>query len=339
MRAKILAAAIIATSFGMASAQAEPLQIRLSYIVPVSNWATILFQKPELATHMNKTYTFEAVHFQGTPQLIQALAAGEIEIANFGFTSLPLAITNAGMDDLRIIADELQDGVPGYYSNQFMVRKDSPIKTVEDLKGHVVTINAFGSGTDIPLEIMLAKHNLMNKRDLTVVESPIPTMPAMLADQKVDLIALPLPFTADPKLKDTARTLFTQGDAMGITQLALWAAREPFIVKNRAAMTDFMEDALRAERWYEDPANHAEAVKIAVAVTKLPADHWDSWLFKKDGQAGDYFRDPEGKTDLVQMQRTIDDQVKYGYLKQNVDIKKYADFSLVDAAAQRLDKK
>src|ERR1700733_12793717 len=140
MRTKSLAFAA-ALALAATGAQADPVQIRLSYIVPVSNWATILFQKPELATHMNKTYTFEAVHFQGTPQLIQALAAGEIEIANFGFTSLPLAITNAGMDDLRIIADELQDGVPGYYSNQFMVRKDSPIKTVEDLKGHVVTIN------------------------------------------------------------------------------------------------------------------------------------------------------------------------------------------------------
>ncbi len=312
------------------------MQIRLSYIVPVSNWATILFQKPELAHHLNKSYTFEAIHFQGTPNLVQALAAGELEIANLGFTSMPIAVANAGMTDARIIADELQDGVPGYYSDEFMVLKDSPIKTVADLKGKILAINAFGSGTDIPLEIMLAKHNLENKRDLTVVEAPIPQMPAMLMDHKIDLMALPLPFTADPKLKDTARTLFTQGDAMGITQLGMWAARKGFIDKNRAAMVDFMEDALRAERWYEDPANHDEAVKIAVAVTKLPADHWDGWLFKKDGQAGDYFRDPEGKTDLVQMQRTIDDQVKYGYLKQTVEIKKFADFSVVDEAAKRL---
>jgi sulfonate transport system substrate-binding protein len=339
MRGTTLAAAVLGTAIAAAGAKAEPLQIRLSYIVPVSNWATILFQKPELASHLNKTYTFEAVHFQGTPQLIQAIGAGELEIANFGFTSLPLAIANAGMTDLRIISDELEDGAPGYYSNQYMVRSDSPIKTVEDLKGHVLTINAFGSGTDIPLEVMLAKHNLMNKRDLTIVESPIPTMPAMLADHKVDLIALPLPFTADPKVKESARTLFTQGDAMGLTELGIWVAREPFIEKNRAAMTDFMEDAMRAERWYEDPANHEEAVKIAVAVTKIPADHWEGWLFRHDGQNGDYYRAPDDKVDLGQMQRTIDEQVKYGFLKQDIDIKKYADFSLIEDAAKRLDKK
>ncbi|HUB96234.1 MAG TPA: hypothetical protein VL993_09970, partial [Stellaceae bacterium] len=93
-----------------------------------------------------------------------------------------------------------------------------------------------------------------------------------------------------------------------------------------------------AERWYEDPANHDEAVKIAVAVTKIPADRWDSWIFRKDGQNGDYYRAPDGKVDLVQMQRTIDEQVKYGYLKQPLDITKYGDFSLVEEAAKRLAK-
>src|SRR5665213_425787 len=200
MRTKSLAFAA-ALALAATGAQADPVQIRLSYIVPVSNWATILFQKPELAHHLNKSYTFEAIHFSGTPNLVQALAAGEIEIANFGFTTLPIAVANAGMTDLRIIADELQDGVPGYYSNQYMVLKDSPIKTVDDLKGHILAINAFGSGTEVPLHAMLAKHNLENKRDLTVIEAPIPQMPAMLIEKKVDLIALPLPFTANPKIK------------------------------------------------------------------------------------------------------------------------------------------
>ncbi len=335
-RISAIAAGVLCLILGAGLARAEPLKIRLSYIVPVSNWATILFQKPELAKHLGKSYTFEAVHFQSTPTLIQALAAGELEIANLGFTSMPLAVTNAGMKDLRIISDELQDGVPGYYSNEYMVAKDSPIKKVEDLKGKVLATNGFGSGTDIPLRVMLAKHGLNDKRDVTFIEAPIPTMGAMLNEHKVDLIAWVLPFTANPKAHETGRTLFTQGDAMGPTELGIWVARESFIQKNRAALTDFMEDALRAEHWYEDPANHEEAVKIAVNVTKIPAPVWDSWLFKKDGMHGDYFRDPEGKPDVVDMQKTIDEQVKYGYLKQRIEVKNFVDLSLIEAAAKRL---
>jgi sulfonate transport system substrate-binding protein len=339
IRAKKLTAcvaAMIAGALLAPAANADPLKIRLSYIVPVSNWATILFAKPEMAKHLGKTYSFEAVHFQSTPTLIQALAAGEIEIANLGFTSLPLAITNAKMNDLRIISDELQDGVPGYYSNEYMVRNDSSIQKVEDLKGKVLATNGYGSGTDIPLRVMLAKHGLNDKKDVNIIEAPIPTMGAMLNEKKVDLIAWVLPFTADPKAHQNAHTLFTAGDAIGINQLGMWVTKSEFIAKNRAAMTDFMEDALRAERWYFDPANHAEAVKIAVEATKIPAPVWDSWLFKKDGQHGDYYRNPDGIPDVAAMQKTIDEQVKYGYLKQGMDVKKYTDFSLVEAAAKRL---
>jgi ABC-type nitrate/sulfonate/bicarbonate transport system substrate-binding protein len=329
-------AAALGAALMASAASADPVKIRLSYIVPVSNWATILFAKPELAKHLGTSYSFEAVHFQSTPTLIQALAAGEIEIANLGFTSLPLAVTNAGMSDLRVISDELQDGVPGYYSNEYMVLKDSPIQKVEDLKGKVVATNGFGSGTDIPLRIMLAKHGLSDKKDVTFVEAPIPTMAAMLNEKKVDLIAWVLPFTANPQATANLRTLFTQGDAVGPNELGIWATKSEFIAKNRAAMLDFMEDALRAERWYLDPANHAEAVKIAVDVSKIPAPVWDSWLFKKDGQGGDYYRNPDGIPDVAHMQTTIDEQVKYGYLKQGVDVKNYLDLSLVEEAAKRL---
>lgn len=331
-----VAAALLGVVAMSSAAQADPVKIRLSYIVPVSNWATILFAKPELAKHLNKSYTFEAVHFQSTPTLIQALAAGEIEIANLGYTSLPLAITNAGMKDLRVISDELQDGVPGYYSNQYMVLKDSPIQKVEDLKGKVLVTNGFGSGTDIALRIMLAKHGLSDKKDATFVEAPIPTMGAMLNEKKADLIAWVLPFTANPQATANLRTLFTEGDAVGPNALGIWATKSEFIAKNHAAMLDFMEDALRAERWYLDPANHAEAVKIAADVSKIPAPVWDSWLFKKDGQHGDYYRNPDGIPDVPHMQTTIDEQVKYGYLKQGIDVKKYLDLSLVQEAAKRL---
>lgn len=335
MRVKtFLLAALIVTLSG-AAVQAQT-KIRLSYIVPVANWATMLMQKKDLMKHEGKSYTLEILHFRGTPELITALATGELEIANMGFTTLPLAVVNAKMSDLRIISDELQDGVPGYYANEFMVRKDGAIHAWEDLKGKVLASNAYGSGTDIPLRVMLAKHGLKDKRDLTIIEAPIPAMPAMLEAKKTDLIVLPLPFTANPKVRAATRTLGTTGDAVGINQLGMWVARSGVIEKNRAAFQDFMEDALRVERWYLDPKNHDGAVKAAMAVTKTPKQLWDSWLFKKDGQNGDYFRSPDGKPDIDALQKVIDLQVKYGFLKQDIDVKKYVDLSLVEEAAKRL---
>ena len=121
-----LAVAVAAT----AAAGAEPLLIRNSYVVPVSNWEPMIVEKKDLAKHWGKSYVMEAVRYQGTPTMITALANGELEIANLAFSTLGIAIENAGISDLRVIADDFRDGVPGYFSNQFFVRKDSGIKKI-----------------------------------------------------------------------------------------------------------------------------------------------------------------------------------------------------------------
>ena len=56
--------------------------------------------------------------------MITALANGELEIASLAYSTLGVAIANAGLSDLRVISDEFRDGVPGYFSTQFFVRKD-----------------------------------------------------------------------------------------------------------------------------------------------------------------------------------------------------------------------
>ena len=87
----------------------------MSWVAPVANWASIVLEKKDLAKHMGKSYTLESVRYQGTPQMITAIANNELEVSNLAYSSLAIAIENAGLDDIRVIADEFQDGVPGYY--------------------------------------------------------------------------------------------------------------------------------------------------------------------------------------------------------------------------------
>src|SRR5713226_2084551 len=246
---------------------AEPVKIRVSWIAPITNWAPMLLEKKDLARHLGQSYVLEPVRYVGTPQMITAIANGELEIANLAFSTLPIAIQNAGLEDLRVIADEFQDGVAGYYSQEYMVLADGPIKNIEDLKGKVVATVAAGAAVDVAIRTMLRKHGLEDKRDYTMVEAPLPTMRAMLADKKVDLVPVVLPFAVDPELRRIARTLFYNRDVVGVTQLLVWTARQSFLDRNRAAMVDFMEDTLRITRWYLDPANHTEMMAIASRIT------------------------------------------------------------------------
>lgn len=313
-------AAVLAATFGAARA-AEPVTIRLSYVVPISDFAPMLMEKKDLAKHLGKSYQLTITRFAGTPPMVTGLAADELDIANLAYPTLPIAIQNAGIGDLRVISDGFQDGHPGNFSNQYLVLADGPIKKVEDLKGKVVASNAIGSGVDISMRAMLRKSSLEDKRDFTVVESPFPTMRAALAEKKVDLIPAVLPFALDPELLKIARPLFTSEDAVGISQFTLWTARKGFIDKNRAAMVDFMEDALRIMRWYLDPANHKEVMEICARVTKQQQPERFAWAFT----AKDYYRDRNLMPDLAALQRNVDLTRDLGFVKASFDVSKFSE--------------
>jgi sulfonate transport system substrate-binding protein len=329
---KILAGLVAASalSIGVAHA-ADPVKIRAGWVAPVTNWASIWLEKKDLAKHLGKSYTFEAVRFQGTPPMVTAIANNELEVANLAFSTLAIAVQNAGLDDLRVIADEFQDGVPGWYTQEYMVLNEGPIQKPDQLKGKVAMTNAAGSAVDVAMKAMLRKFGLEDKRDYTVVEAPFPTMRAMLTEKKVDLIPAVLPFGLDPELRKIGRTLFKQSDAIGVTQMISWQARKPFIDKNRAAMVDFMEDTLRIVRWYLDEKNHKEVMEIASRVTKQPAERFD-WLFTKR----EYYRDPNMLPNLDALQKNVDMTKDLGFVRASFDVKKHADLSLVQEAAQRL---
>ena len=325
----VLAALAATAAFG--AAQADPVKIRMAWVAPVSNWASIILEKRDLAKHMGKSYTLESIRFAGTPPMMTALAAGELGIANLAYSTFPLAVQNANLDDLRVIADEFQDGVDGYATNEWAVGKDSPIKKIEDLKGKVIATNAAGSAVDIAARAMLKKHGLEANRDYTIVEAPFPTMKAMLQEKKVDLAPYVLPFNFDPALQQIARPLFSSKDAVGVSQFIIWAARKSFTDKNRAAMVDFMEDMLVIERWYMDPKNHKEVTEIAGKMMKAPPERFD-WLFTKK----DYYRNPDMLPDLKALQANIDLTHQLGFIKAPMDVSKYTDLSIVQEAAKRL---
>ena len=119
MRAKIGLLSLAVLALGAGHVRAEPVQIRVAWVAPVANWITLWLDKKDLAKHFGQSYVFEPVHFAGTPPMVTAIANNEVEIGDLAYSTLPIAIKNAGMDDIRVIADDFQDGVGDYYSVRF----------------------------------------------------------------------------------------------------------------------------------------------------------------------------------------------------------------------------
>jgi sulfonate transport system substrate-binding protein len=331
MRLRIGLTGLALLLLGAGVARADPVQIRVAWVAPISNWISIWLDKKDLAKHFGQSYVFAPVHFAGTPPMVTAIANNEVEIGDLAYSTLPIAIKNAGMDDIRVIADDFQDGVDDYWTIRYDVLKDGPIKKVEDLKGKVLATNAEGSAVDIAMKAMLHQHGLENKRDYTVIEAPFPAMKAMLAEHKVDLIPAVLPFALDPELQRVSNTLFTAKDAIGKSEFVSFQARKPFIDAHRAALVDWLEDTLRILHWYTDPKNHDEAAQIAAGFLKAPPERL-SWVFTKT----DTYRDPNMLPDLDALQKNVDLTKELGYAQASFDVKKYSDLSMVEEAAQRL---
>ena len=201
----------LADLFALATAStsnAEPLKIRAGWVGAPASIIPFMFAKEGLSRHNGKSYLLEPIYFSGSPLEISAMASGELDVGTLGYSTFSIAVLNAGLKDLKIVADEIADGVGDYFSLNYAVRKDSPIQKVEDLRNKVVATNAIGAGAYIPLEVMLRKSSLLPNRDYRIVETNFANMKPMLLESKADLVTATLPFVLDPELQAGMRVLF-----------------------------------------------------------------------------------------------------------------------------------
>ena len=316
-------------------AHADPLRIRIGWAQAPGHLAPLISElqrrHPEVFKHFGGSYVAEPFRFQGSTPQIVAMAVGDLEVAAFGSSALALAVTNAHLD-VRIVADVIQDGVAGHFSQPYEVLKDGPIRSIEDVKGRRIATNAIGSASDAAMRIVLHRHGVLDA-DITSVETNFANMPAMIEDGKVDLIALLPQFAPRIEASGKYRALFHINDAFGNMQTVHWAMRADFIAAHRTAVVDFFEDHIRALRWFLDPANRVEALAIAADATKLPPDNV-AYCFTQ----GDWYRSPDAKPEVKAIQIEIDESAKLGILPSAIQLEPaYVDLSLIADAKHRID--
>jgi sulfonate transport system substrate-binding protein len=307
-------------------------KIRVGYSVIPIHLQPLVFKKEfGIAKYEGTKFTSEMIHFRGSSAQLTALAAGELDLAVLAFSTFAAGIVNA-RQDIVALADVARDGPQ--FSSVFAVLQDSPIKTVGDLKGKVLAINAKGGAVDMAARTVLLKAGLKPGVDVNIVEARFGAMESMVRQKKTDVAVFVAPFWARAQVKGGLRPLFYQRDGLGTTQFLLFAAKKDWVAKNRAVLVDWMEDYVRGVKWLLDPANRTKATGYAAAYSKRKPGQL-SWAFQKES---DYYHDPEGKLDVPAFQSNVDLLHKLGVLRRTFDVGKYVDHSVVEEAAARLKK-
>ncbi len=310
--------------------KAEPVKIRLAYGIIPGVISPLLFLKPEILKHYGKSYTVESTYIRATSIALQGMASGDVDLSYLSFTALASAIINGGLD-MKVISDISSWGSHGHQGPEMVVKTDSGINSIADLKGKILAITAKGTGFHYGLVANLRKAGLQPS-DYTIVEVGIAAMDAALREDRVNLITTVPPFLYISEKKGGVKRLFKPEDAMGDVQSLVLVGSSAFLKKNPEAVKDFLEDYIIALRWFLDPKNHEEAVKITAEFSKRPPAVYESFAFTKK----DFYRNPTATPDIKALQNNIDLMQELGVIKQKVDVKPYVDLSYLDAAKKRL---
>jgi sulfonate transport system substrate-binding protein len=317
---RVLIATAAAFLFASVVSAQEKVKIRVGTHIAIS---THLFmqKKPEVLKNMGKSYEVEWVRFSGSGDAMPALVAGKLD----GALATPFPVANALFQSkvpVTIVHQLLSFGFDGHYDDAAVVRADSGINSVADLKGKIFAVNAIGGTVEQGVRIMARKSGLNPDRDITIVEGRPPFLPQMVRDNKAQVAVLFQPFFEDAMSKGDLKVLFRASDIYGgPTDYVFMAFDDKFLKANARAVRDYIQDYLLAANWSLD--NRAEAVKIYAEQWKLPPAVADSYLLTKK----DYLVRRDGRLDAKAIQPIVDALAANGFIGQRFDIAKHIDLS------------
>jgi sulfonate transport system substrate-binding protein len=291
---------------------------------------TIIFLdhlKQNVLKNYGKSYTLDMTFTRGTPEAASLLAAGQADVATLsGPAFATVIVKDAVPAGLTIISDNYQDGHPGNATNSFMVLKDSPVKTVTDLKGKKIGINAFASAVDLALRVMLKKNGIDPRRDVEIVEIAFPNIASAIREKRIDCGVLVIPFLAVESPKGDLRPVFTGGDAFGGPSSVIFqVTTNTFLKEHPDAVRGFLADYVEGLSWYYDRANREQAIQIVSDFTKSPKEVLSSY-FATDR---DYYRDPSACVSAQTIQKPLDAMFEEKLIGRSIDVSKYLNLSFL----------
>ena len=256
-RGALAFAAALTTSLslfaGVASAQtaAKPAEVRIGF--QKYGTLTVLKAKGDLDKRLSaQGIAVKWTEFPAGPQLLEGLNVGSIDFGTVG--EAPPIFAQAAGADLVYVANQ----PPAPTAEALIVPKDSPIRTLADLKGKKVVLNK-GSNVHYLLVKLLEKQGL-KYTDLTVVYLPPADARAAFERGAVDAWVIWDPFLAAAERQLGARVV---ADGRGVVaNHQFYLAERGYAEKYPQVVQAIIEELAKLDRWSE---NNSAAVAALLA--------------------------------------------------------------------------
>ncbi len=157
------------------------------------------------------------------------------------------------------------NGALAYYGWHLVVKSDSPIKQISDLKGKKVGITSAGSGTDILARWTLQTHKL----DFTRVPVGGGGLVPNLLTGNIDAAVLYSPLTYQMLQANQARSLIDYGTAVPEHSTGSWIATDRAIKERPEAVQKALNAIYGGLAHLRDPKNRNDVIKFLASVNEI----------------------------------------------------------------------
>jgi len=206
----------------------------------------------------------------GGPAAMQALATGQVDIAN----SYVGAVANQIANGTKITAVVASYGSDDQQYTDWVVRDDSDIKSARDLIGKKVAVNTLGAQAEATLDLWFKKEGLTSAEIKKVTLVPIAGVGATEAFVNGQVDAVSVTPASRPLVEKSVkiRTLFRDTDVFGTFNGGSWEMSNDFLAKHADIATELVTGIGKAQQYAK---THPIADVLSV---------YDTWL-KSHGQA------------------------------------------------------
>ena len=291
---RILLAIVGCALVGEALAQTPPL-IRFGRGFAAEEQVWLMSARPDLTPNQGKRYQLKQILFQANPERFQAYLAGELDAGTGpGMTIIPARAQ--GMD-IKIVASVcLEARGDKYFTTTYMVKDDSPIKSIKDLKGGTIGVVGIRTATDLWARAALINAGLVPDKDVKVVPMAFPVIGDAVRTGKVTAGTFVEPFYSAERAKGGLRPLFTAADAVGYDhELLNIFFGEKFLKAHPDAVRAFLADFVAVTKWYlaNMEQGKTDLHKAGFVRTPLP-------VYLK---TSDWKRDPDARVNVESLKK------------------------------------
>lgn len=206
----------------------------------------------DFATRTSRETRFDSQRFTDFPTVVETMKSGRLD-ATFMIAPLAMKLREQGVP-IKILYLGHRDG------STVMVQKDSPAKSLRDLRGKTFAIPSKYSNQNLVIHKLMEDQGV-KADEIRFVEMPPPDMPGALASKAIDAYFVGEPHAARAELDGSGRVLYHAKDIWPQFISCVLVATEKLIREKPDVVRDLVRGIAESGEWAE--THRLEAAKVA----------------------------------------------------------------------------